>query len=404
MGAKGEQIFNCCQCLNGPMIVDNHPACPECFHVRCGDCYFDSTSLEWDEIYIPEMPAQKATDPTSAKAKELSPFAWSDTDATSVKPKGLDPDTLSEVSKEHTTSKAERKDQGGFEDNNSNDTSSIVAEKAIGSKSSILSLEKVHTVVSALTGHTSLSLGFPTRDCDQESWQQTEKTQNLLHGPENVTGKILDQNEHSDGKSWYPNDSPKPISQEAKSEDISDSQTIKAESDDDSELGPIDTPERTESETEDSEETLCDSEPEINEDESSTRPEIVIKQQLVDAFVLQFSKWLNDYLRRRPGGSQPTNSQATTNAELERHSSVGVNVNVSLRRKRQSNRRPSGYGSADDEDETPGKKRPKGNGPTPLDGSEGRRLACPFYKRRPNKYRTWRTCVVPGWLTVHRIK
>lgn len=38
-------------------------------------------------------------------------------------------------------------------------------------------------------------------------------------------------------------------------------------------------------------------------------------------------------------------------------------------------------------------------------GSSGNhRFACPYFKRSPEKYMNDRTCVGPGWLTVHRVK
>lgn len=34
----------------------------------------------------------------------------------------------------------------------------------------------------------------------------------------------------------------------------------------------------------------------------------------------------------------------------------------------------------------------------------GKRFACPYYKKDPEKYKSWRTCPGPGWQTVHRMK
>jgi hypothetical protein len=44
------------------------------------------------------------------------------------------------------------------------------------------------------------------------------------------------------------------------------------------------------------------------------------------------------------------------------------------------------------------KRRPVG------DDEVGRRLACPYFKRDPRKYSEERSCVGPGWRTVHRVK
>lgn len=35
---------------------------------------------------------------------------------------------------------------------------------------------------------------------------------------------------------------------------------------------------------------------------------------------------------------------------------------------------------------------------------ETRRLACPFFKRDPHRFKEERSCVGPGWMTVHRVK
>jgi carbonic anhydrase len=36
--------------------------------------------------------------------------------------------------------------------------------------------------------------------------------------------------------------------------------------------------------------------------------------------------------------------------------------------------------------------------------SDSRKFACPFFKRSPRKYRTWRNCIGPGWPSVRRVK
>ncbi|KAI9773229.1 MAG: hypothetical protein M1839_002191 [Geoglossum umbratile] len=65
----------------------------------------------------------------------------------------------------------------------------------------------------------------------------------------------------------------------------------------------------------------------------------------------------------------------------------------------------------DPPDENNHPKRKRVNSAPPDTASEGRKLACPFHKRDPQKYGinnatgvTYRTCSGPGWLTVGRIK
>ncbi|WQF80968.1 hypothetical protein CDEST_05982 [Colletotrichum destructivum] len=54
----------------------------------------------------------------------------------------------------------------------------------------------------------------------------------------------------------------------------------------------------------------------------------------------------------------------------------------------------------DDEDFSPRAKLPKVH----EDGGNGARLACPFFKHNPRKYKNQRPCCGPGWDHVHRIK
>lgn len=60
----------------------------------------------------------------------------------------------------------------------------------------------------------------------------------------------------------------------------------------------------------------------------------------------------------------------------------------------------------DDEDDEwsrdgPGQKKPR-KGLSETDGNL--RLACPYFKNNPHRYRTWRSCPAPGWTSVHRVK
>lgn len=55
-------------------------------------------------------------------------------------------------------------------------------------------------------------------------------------------------------------------------------------------------------------------------------------------------------------------------------------------------------GSDDEEHEAPKPKKAKS------EEAEVRRLACPFFKRNPHRYKDQGKCVGPGWMTVHRLK
>ncbi|ROV95404.1 hypothetical protein VMCG_08478 [Cytospora schulzeri] len=55
-------------------------------------------------------------------------------------------------------------------------------------------------------------------------------------------------------------------------------------------------------------------------------------------------------------------------------------------------------GSDGEENEGPRMKKAK------IDETEVKRLACPFFKRDPHRYKDQSKCVGPGWTTVHRLK
>lgn len=68
--------------------------------------------------------------------------------------------------------------------------------------------------------------------------------------------------------------------------------------------------------------------------------------------------------------------------------------------KRSSHRESDASGDSDDDegDKGLGPKRVK------MEENMGKRLACPFFKRNPQRYQEERSCVGPGWRTVHRLK
>lgn len=55
-------------------------------------------------------------------------------------------------------------------------------------------------------------------------------------------------------------------------------------------------------------------------------------------------------------------------------------------------------GSDNEDNEAPKPKKAKS------EETEVRRLACPFFKRNPHRYKDQSKCVGPGWVTVHRLK
>jgi len=62
---------------------------------------------------------------------------------------------------------------------------------------------------------------------------------------------------------------------------------------------------------------------------------------------------------------------------------------------------PSFDGEGEDEEDGDNRRR-KRSRPTPSD--EVKKLACPYYKRNPQRYGKWTSCPGPGWDEVHRVK
>ncbi|WYZ43317.1 hypothetical protein EsH8_VI_001016 [Colletotrichum jinshuiense] len=59
----------------------------------------------------------------------------------------------------------------------------------------------------------------------------------------------------------------------------------------------------------------------------------------------------------------------------------------------------------DDDDDDNGNRPPRAKLPkVQEDGADGAKLACPFFKHNPRKYKNQRPCCGPGWDHVHRIK
>lgn len=115
---------------------------------------------------------------------------------------------------------------------------------------------------------------------------------------------------------------------------------------------------------------------------------------------LRMSKKVNG--EQVPTGT-PTPS-STSSAQASSSAQNGGSASASRKGKRPMGCEPHGEESGSDEEEEeegdgpPNRKRQK-NGK-----AEQRRLACPFFKRNPQRYKEKRSCVAPGFRTVHRLK
>lgn len=101
-------------------------------------------------------------------------------------------------------------------------------------------------------------------------------------------------------------------------------------------------------------------------------------------------------------GGNETSSQTTLSSAKLVVPVGGANSTSTVRRgtsgKGKRSAIPDDEGSDDEESGGPMTKKAK------TDETEVKRLACPFFKRNPHKYKDQGKCVGPGWTTVHRLK
>ena len=62
---------------------------------------------------------------------------------------------------------------------------------------------------------------------------------------------------------------------------------------------------------------------------------------------------------------------------------------------------PSFDGEGEDDEDGDNRRRKR---PRPTSSDEAKKLACPYYKRNPQRYGRWTSCPGPGWDEVHRVK
>lgn len=136
------------------------------------------------------------------------------------------------------------------------------------------------------------------------------------------------------------------------------------------------------------------------------------KKLLLESLMSHFFNLFNSQPRQRAGA--PSSSSKNTSPASSTSSSLSEESPL-LRPKSTvtaaSRRRGSGRGKraaerdadGDSDDEEGGRRRSKVK-IARTDEIETRRLACPFFKRDPHRFKEERSCVGPGWMTVHRVK
>lgn len=138
-----------------------------------------------------------------------------------------------------------------------------------------------------------------------------------------------------------------------------------------------------------------------NTSDSSERDIDRTKTKMVEMVILDVMQWLrcaSAQLRAANGGAAsgtaaPHESTADTAARTTGRKRL---------RARTEQHGPKDADESEDERDEPCPKRGKGKEKSIDD--EKRRLACPYFKHDPRKYRAWNTCCGPGWSSTHRVK
>ncbi len=123
------------------------------------------------------------------------------------------------------------------------------------------------------------------------------------------------------------------------------------------------------------------------------------RRQLVDRLMVEFRDILRGTITLRgcPSGDTSSNASSSARQGSRQNNSRGPRGNQG----RGGNRGSSGN---DDETREDGRSGQDSRASGPSEVSLGRRFACPYFKRDPRKHREHRSCVGPGWTTVHRVK
>ena len=124
----------------------------------------------------------------------------------------------------------------------------------------------------------------------------------------------------------------------------------------------------------------------------------VLLNRLMGYFYSIFSASLSfsPYIRAH-GHNQALRPQESNSSRQEQPAS-GIHSSQNAPHKRS---RQDGDDGGDEEPRE--NKRVRMGTDTPAE-EVSQRLACPFFKKDPRQYQSWRSCPGPGWPTVHRLK
>lgn len=135
---------------------------------------------------------------------------------------------------------------------------------------------------------------------------------------------------------------------------------------------------------------------------SSSTPGLVSRDEQKSILLSRLMDYFFAVLANGPkddeGAGSSRKSGATSAEPLAPVSSARSGVQRGVSRKGKRSASPGDEGSDGEENEVPKTKRAK------IETTEVKRLACPFFKRDPQRYKDQSKCVGPGWPTVHRLK
>lgn len=133
------------------------------------------------------------------------------------------------------------------------------------------------------------------------------------------------------------------------------------------------------------------------------------KKLLVDRLMDHFFKLLASNSRQHVGAGSPSKntsqSSSTSSSPSEPNGLLCASGTRAAPRRRNGTgkgKRAAKHDGDSDEEEDDGRRSKAKMAKT--EEFETRRLACPFFKRNPHRYKEERSCVGPGWMTVHRVK
>ncbi|KAH8719328.1 hypothetical protein GQ44DRAFT_809716 [Phaeosphaeriaceae sp. PMI808] len=124
------------------------------------------------------------------------------------------------------------------------------------------------------------------------------------------------------------------------------------------------------------------------------------KEQILDRLMVYFYElFAVTTFSTRNGGESCETSGASQ--QIERSS--GINSR-STRKKRKSNERTDDDEAEEDEVDKRGKRQRRSSSSTNLESTNGKRLACPYFKHDHRKHHPSGACSGPGWFTIPRLK